>query len=460
MKTHVKSFFLPYLILGLLSMMACNKDESAEEPTKIKTEKIIGTWQIMDGDYNGTITFEEGSLLAYDYFTHNLHAGISMHEWSLVGNQLSMSLFTAGGDYSDYNEMPIGTVRNYVVEITDNELTINYKGVPYVYTRLASDSIISETEIDGSWQSTEGSSDRIISFNTGNIRNIGVESYMSVEDSGAVNFLWDINGNMINISNSHYYGDYKIKKLAVSKVSIADNKLTFLLNGESNTYTRVSEDNILSKNDLLGSWKLTEGTQNEILSFDLLNYSNAGSSTHSFIDGTLSGLSVSNFWTVSGDIFSIKYQGGFYDDYSSNFGINAGESISTRISSSNNQITFYTSEGDYTYTRMDDNEIVTNLEIEGTWEITNGNYIGELTFNNNGTGLDSFTDDTQSGTAGFRCVFNGNMLRLSYNSMTGDYESYNETSIGESTYSLLSLTGNQLTITNDGVDFIYTKKTN
>lgn len=41
--------------------------------------------------------------------------------------------------------------------------------------------------------------------------------------------------------------------------------------------------------------------------------------------------------------------------------------------------------------------------------------------------------------------------------MTGDYESYNGCSPGENIYSFISLTGNQLTITTNGVDYVYTK---
>lgn len=468
MKTHIKLRFLPYLILGILSMTACNKNEGIEEDKKPNIEKIIGTWQLTDGDYNGTITFEEGTLLAYDYFTHETHAGISMYEWSLVDNQLSMTLFTAKGDYCDYNEIAIGAVRNYIVEVTDNELTINYDGVAYLYTRLASENFISETDIEGSWEIEDGNYRGLITFDviSESWNNIGAEAFMASADSGAANFSWNVNGNWVFVSYEHLFGDFEsyneigANKLIISKVSTADNKITFSVNDESYIYTRVLENNILSKNDLLGSWKLTEGTQTEIISFNLSNYYSSGSSSHSFIDGTLSGVSIYNYWTVSGDIFTIRYQGGVFDDYSSNFGIEAGESISTRISSSNNQITFHTTDGDYSYTHMAENEIITNSEIVGTWEITDGDYTGELIFNENGTGSDSFIDGTQSGTADFACIFNGNMLRLNYTSTTGNYESYNQISSGESIYMLLSLAGNQLTFTNDGVNYVYTKKTN
>lgn len=472
MKNHFKLAIAPYLVLVILmGMMACNKDESTEEPLVTNAEKIIGTWKMTDGDYSGTMTFKYGSLLAYDYFSTNIMAGVATFQYSLVEDNLTMTLIRGQGDYNEYNEMTTGDVISCIVEITDNELTINYNGEKFIYTRLASDEFVELSQIEGTWQLAEEDYRGLISFevNSDLADNIGTESFVAATDSGAADFIWNVQGNVIFVSyeNQHMFGDFSSYNeigshlMKIAEVSATDNQLTFSVNGESYVYAKVSNDNIVNKSDLLGSWKLSEGTLTEIISFNIINVGEVGNFKHSFIDGNLNGEIDNNYWTVCGDMFSIEYQGFPYDDYSSYYGVNpmSHTQLSMGVSLLNDQLTFTTSDGNYTYSRMNSDELVTKSELNGTWNIIDGNYAGTLIFNN-GNVSDSFTDGIQAGTADYACYFNGNILRLYCNSMTGDYESYNGCSPGENIYSFISLTGNQLTITSNGVDYVYTKSSN
>lgn len=470
MKRHFNLTTLSSLLLALLlSMTSCSKDEGTEEPIVTNAEKIIGTWQITDGDYSGTITFEEGTLLAFDYFTEDTLAGVGLYEYRLNEDQLSMTFIMGQADYDEYNETATGVVINLVVEITENELTINNNGQVSVYTHLAIEEYVDKNEIEGTWESSEGDYRGVINFeiNTDMMHNLGTESFTAVADSGAANFVWNITGNMIFVSyeNQHMFGDFSSYNeissddMRIAKLSTTENQLTFTVNGESYVYTKVSNDYIVNKNDLLGSWKLTEGSLTEIISFEIINTGGTGNFIHSFIDGNLNGEMDNNYWTVCADMFSIEYQGYPWDDYSSYYGIYPSDhtQLSMGVSLLNDQLTFSDSDGNYTYSRMNSDEIVTNSELIGTWNISDGDYTGTLTFNEDNGVSDSFTDGAQAGTADYLCYYNGNILRLSCNSMTGDYESYNGCSLGENTYSFITLTGNQLTITNDGVDYVYTK---
>ena len=465
MKNYFSLGFLTSLVLIILlfGIMACDKDESSDEPIKTNADKIIGTWQITDDDYNGIITFRGHH--AYDYFTHDTLAGVAMYAWNFINNKLSMNLQWALGDYEEYNEITMGDNLNAIVEITDNELSIDYNDDIYVYTRMAPENLISETDIEGTWQLEDGNYLDLITFEVNqseeSLINFGTEAFLAEADSGASNFKWNVNGDMIFMSyeNNYMLGDFEsyneigTNEMIISKVSATDNQLTFTVNNEPYSYTKVLSENIISISDLLGYWKLVDGTLTEIISFQM--YGSYGRSTHSFIDGDFTG-SVGCSWTVSGDLFSIEYESP-KGDFSSYFDISVQDYISMRISYANNQLIFHSPDGDYTYTRMDESEITTNSEIVGTWERIDGNYIGELTFNDDGTGLDSFTDGAQAGTAEYYCLFNGNILRLHYSTLTGDYGSYNGISAGENIYFFISLTGNQLTITNDGVEYVYTK---
>lgn len=469
MKSHIKLSFLTSLIV-LFGIMACNKDESIDEPEKNNLEKIIGTWQITDGNYNGTITFEEGSLLAFDYFTSDTLAGVGFFEWRLNEDQLTLTLLAEEGDYDTYNEMTTNSIINAVVGITDNELTINTNSETYIYSRLAPEKFVDKTDIEGTWESVEGDYRGLITFdiNSDMRDNLGVESFTATTNSGATNFVWDITGNMIFVNYDHMkmYGDYSDYNevanddLTIAKVNATDTELTFTVGGESYVYTRFSNENVVSKSDLIGTWKKTEGTLSEVISFEIINRGGAGNVKHSFIDGDSKGYTEWNYWTISGDLFTIEYQSLFEDDYSSYYGVTIAQSQTMDIAYTNNQITFSDSDGDYIYTRINPDEIINSSDLTGTWTRADANYSGTLIFTGDDTVSDSFTDEAQSGTAEIAYDIHGDILRLKYLTMNGDYESYNGYSINENNYSFIGLTGNQLTITNDGIDYIYTKSSN
>jgi hypothetical protein len=467
MKNNFKLVFLPLLLLSvLLGMMSCNKD--TEDPYESNIEKIIGTWKMKDGNYSGTMTFNS-SFLAYDYFTSETKAGVGLFDWIIADDVLTMSLIVGQGDYNEYNEMPNGTGLNALVEITEDELTIEHNGEVFVYTRLAPDKFVELTEIEGTWQSTDVDSRGVITFdvNSDIWDNIGTESFVTATDSGAADFIWNVTGNMIFMSyeNQQMFGDFSSHNevnpngMRIVELSATDNQLTFFVDGDSYIYTRVSSDHIVSKSDLLGSWKLSDGTLTEIISFDIVNTIESGKFKHSFIDGDYNGEIDNNYWTVSGDIFSLEYQGFPEDDYTDYYGVSSGDhtQLTMGVSYVNDQLTFSNAEGSYTYTRMDSIEIFDQSELIGSWEITIDDYSDTLTFTSDNKARDSFSDGDQSGAAVYSCYYNGNILRMHCGSMTGNYESYYGYSLGENIYSFLSLTDNQLTITNEGVDYVYTK---
>jgi hypothetical protein len=114
---------------------------------------------------------------------------------------------------------------------------------------------------------------------------------------------------------------------------------------------------------------------------------------------------------------------------------------------------------------MSDTEEIIGEEINGTWVMIDGEFKDTLTYNyipnySPIKGKDAFATNTQSGSADFRWYINGNMLITWYqmSDFKGDYESYMGIAEGDVFTNYVSISGNQLSITYDGTDLIYTKQ--
>lgn len=467
MKEIARSFkfilFVPVLCLLIIS---CKKEDNDDIPPETLEDLIIGSWQITDGDYSGTISFEE-SYNAKDYFFADTLAGSADFSWQLTDENLTMTIGNVTGDYEEYNEMGTGHILNSTISITNDQLSFDYDGEIYVYTRIPAENIIDDNDLLGTWQMTEGNYRDLVSFELSDYAyDRGVSSFIAETDSGAANFLWDVNGDMILIDYSdRIFGDYEsyneisYEDAIVMNATVTDEQLTFTIDGTDYIYSRVPEENALYRSDLTETiWQITSGDYSEVLSFNFYDDLYNDNGAHSFFDDGATGSTNDFQWTVCGDLITIEYRSLMMGDYTAQTGITQNTTATYTISLSGNELTISSNGDDYVYTPLPDGDIVDESDLIGEWQYSDaGGYTGTIVFNE-GLSTDTFTDGAQSGSAEFSWYLNGNMISFYYDgNMTGDYETYNGISQYDSFVMLISVSGNELTIEYEGESFVYTK---
>lgn len=453
------------IVISLLTVLSCKKDEVDNEPQETLEELLIGSWQITDGDYMGTMTFES-SYNAKDYFKADTMSGSADLSWQLNGENLTMMIGYVTGDYEEYNEMGVGYTINSTISIVNNELTFDYNGELYIYTRVPDENIIDETDVLGTWQITEGSYKDVVSFELSDKAfNEGVNSFIAESGTGAAKILWDVNGNMILI---YYYGllfgdytsynDVNFGDALVMVANVTDNELNFITDESVYTYSKVSEENAIYISDLNETiWQYTSGDYYEILSFNYGESDNINSGASSFIDNGAAGATVDILWIVCGNLLTIDYRSYMMGDYTAQTGISQRDVITYFISLSEDELTINSNGIDYVYTPLPGENIIERSELIGEWQLTDGDYTDTLAFND-GLSTDTFADGTQSGSAEFSWYLNGDMLTMYFDgTFTGDYATYNGIEQYDSYTLSMSIAGNELSIEYDGIIYTYTK---
>ncbi len=330
------------------------------------TDEVFGSWKYSNGDYTDIITFTT-NYQGIESFTTEQDTGSGQFVFQIKGgNNMYMTYSIFYGDYKEYNEIS-GDLHNYVtiISIEDNQLTFKYRGENYVYTKINDDNTIDFSDLKGTWKMVNGTYTDIISFYNEDDQftsydNYGIETFIDEAETGMATFFWMVHANLVILDYSaggYMCGDFESyngispSQSILTEASISGDELTFHYQGDDFVYTRLTDEDIIEKSDLAGTWAIQIDDYADTLE---LTYSDA---TYFFTDGfekfsTTTQSGTADFsWFINGNIFSSWYFT-LTGDYEAYNGISEHDFISNYISISGNQLTFEYEGEDFVYTKV------------------------------------------------------------------------------------------------------------
>lgn len=456
-KKTIMNIFLRIFSLLLMSLLlilvACEKESADDDQQTTLNDQMLGTWQFTNENYAGLTEYRSNGN-GTDVFIHKKQidmgenteyiqlTGTAEFKWNFENDELHIEYISLSDYYQEYNELSVGTNITVPIDINDNSLSMNYQGEIITYTKIPGNSVMAD-DLKKSWQITDG--DYTGFFTIEDIR--FWDSFIDGNQNGMGSGLCLHVGNAIIIGYEELYGNYEIynqipqSTIMILPISISDNNLAFKYGEEEYVYSLFDE-----MIDISGSWQHVDGNYSGILTFDgLWGFNEA------FTDEENIGSS-QGFCFLNGNILTMQYRE-LYADFETYNDIQYNTTYTMFISRGENQLLFNLNSNSYEYTFFDNS--INPDDLQGSWEIELGDYSGVMTFDGN-MGTDTFSDVTQSGSANFSWFISGNIITLTFNSLEGDYESYNGISHAESIISPISLNNNELIFHFADDDYTYT----
>ncbi|HKL07329.1 MAG TPA: hypothetical protein VJ896_01065, partial [Bacteroidales bacterium] len=181
----------------------------------LEMSELNASWKYTEGDYTGFMSFSEGlgSGLGSDSFIADDQSGMTSFRFLIVGSAVVLMYPEKDkdfyGDYKDYNQISEGDIVAFPADIEGDQLTFTYNGEPYIYTRFDG---ISLSDIEGSWEYTEGDYTDIITFNEQEQYGIsisGSEAFYTETESGFASTSSILDGNILTIRYNRCLGDFE-----------------------------------------------------------------------------------------------------------------------------------------------------------------------------------------------------------------------------------------------------------